>query len=289
MPTSSAQTSRRRRTSVAIGHDPTYPHGRRAIRRGPQSRWWNPWVSGDRPALPHPARASTTARSTSPTASRWRRRPTPTAYAVCATPHIRHDHDVRIAELPGASPSSTRRSQAAGTRARVLLGREVAETIVERLDDASCARFARRRRALAPARAAPGPLSDSLPATVDAPRATRAALPRRPPRAPPRARPRGAAGRARRAAARWSRRPPRTSSRRRPPTGCSPSRARASCTSLQRRALLARRPAGAPVGCPGAAGRDRTGRRPSRLGRARGAAGDRGRRGHRPAVRAGPA
>ena len=113
------------------------PHGRRAIRRGPQSRWWNPWVSGDRPALPHPAR-------------RRRRRPRPRrrvamaapgrrrrrSASICATPHIRHDHDVRIAELPGRVAELNAALAAAGPRAGVLPGGEVAETIVERLDDA---------------------------------------------------------------------------------------------------------------------------------------------------------
>jgi protein-tyrosine phosphatase len=87
---------------------------------------------------------------------------------VCATPHIRHDHDVRIAELPGRVAELNAALQAAGTRARVLPGGEVAETIVERLDDAELRALSlggTGRWVLLEPR--PGPLSDSLTATVD--------------------------------------------------------------------------------------------------------------------------
>jgi protein-tyrosine phosphatase len=87
---------------------------------------------------------------------------------VCATPHIRHDHDVRIAELPGRVGELNDALLAAGTRARVLPGAEVAETIVERLDDAELRALSLggtgRWLLLEPR---PGPLSDSLTATVD--------------------------------------------------------------------------------------------------------------------------
>jgi protein-tyrosine phosphatase len=87
---------------------------------------------------------------------------------VCATPHIRHDHDVRIAELPGRVAELNETLEVAGRRARVLLGAEVAETIVERLDDAELRALSLggggRWLLLEPR---PGPLSDSLTATVD--------------------------------------------------------------------------------------------------------------------------
>jgi protein-tyrosine phosphatase len=87
---------------------------------------------------------------------------------ICATPHIRHDHDVRIAELPGRVAELNEALRAAGTRARVLPGSEVAETIVERLDDAELRALSLagtgRWLLLEPR---PGPLSDSLSATVD--------------------------------------------------------------------------------------------------------------------------
>ena len=87
---------------------------------------------------------------------------------VCATPHIRHDHDVRIGELPARVSQLNDALRAAGARARVLPGGEVAETIVERLDDdelrAVSLGGAGRWLLLEPR---PGPLSDSLTATVD--------------------------------------------------------------------------------------------------------------------------
>jgi protein-tyrosine phosphatase len=87
---------------------------------------------------------------------------------VCATPHIRHDHDVRIGELPGRVAELNEALRAAGARARVLPGAEVAETIVERLDDADLCALSLgdggRWLLLEPR---PGPLSDSLTATVD--------------------------------------------------------------------------------------------------------------------------
>lgn len=56
--------------------------------------------------------------------------------AICATPHIRHDHDVRIAEIAGRVESLQAALDRHGTGVRVLPGGEVAETIVERLSDA---------------------------------------------------------------------------------------------------------------------------------------------------------
>lgn len=87
---------------------------------------------------------------------------------VCATPHIRHDHEVRIAELPSRVAELNVALAAAGISARVLCGGEVAETIVERLDDAELRPLSLGgggRWILLEPRA--GPLSDSLTATVD--------------------------------------------------------------------------------------------------------------------------
>jgi Capsular polysaccharide synthesis, CpsB/CapC len=55
---------------------------------------------------------------------------------VCATPHIRHDHRVRIADLVDRVAELNAALEDAGASARVLPGGEVAETIVEHLDDA---------------------------------------------------------------------------------------------------------------------------------------------------------
>jgi protein-tyrosine phosphatase len=55
--------------------------------------------------------------------------------AICATPHIRHDHDVRIAELPSRVAQVSAAIRAAGCRTLVLLGGEVAATALDGLDD----------------------------------------------------------------------------------------------------------------------------------------------------------
>ena len=54
---------------------------------------------------------------------------------VCATPHIRHDHDVRIAELPVRVAGLNEALERSGVAVRVVPGAEVAETIVEALGD----------------------------------------------------------------------------------------------------------------------------------------------------------
>jgi len=87
--------------------------------------------------------------------------------AICATPHIRHDHDVRIAELAGRVAALGEEFERREIPLRVLRGGEVAETIVGDLDDdelqAVC--LGGGRWILLEPR--PGPLSDSLEATVD--------------------------------------------------------------------------------------------------------------------------
>jgi protein-tyrosine phosphatase len=54
---------------------------------------------------------------------------------ICATPHIRHDHDVVIAELEGRVAAVNDALEAGGVRARVVPGGEVAETAVDGLGD----------------------------------------------------------------------------------------------------------------------------------------------------------
>lgn len=87
---------------------------------------------------------------------------------VCATPHIRHDHDVRIAEVADRVAELNAALLDNGVQARVLPGGEVAETIVKDLDDAELRAVTLggggRWILLEPR---PGPLSDSFPATVD--------------------------------------------------------------------------------------------------------------------------
>ena len=87
---------------------------------------------------------------------------------VCATPHIRHDHDVRIAELAGRVERLARAVREAGVPVAVLTGGEVSETVVDRLSDdelhAVSLGGGGRWILLEPR---PGPLSDSLSAGVD--------------------------------------------------------------------------------------------------------------------------
>lgn len=54
---------------------------------------------------------------------------------IAATPHIRHDHDVRIAELPDRVAELNEEISKAGLSVRVLVGGEVAETALDGLDE----------------------------------------------------------------------------------------------------------------------------------------------------------
>lgn len=54
---------------------------------------------------------------------------------ICATPHIRHDHDVRIHELPDRLAVLNEALARSGLATRASSGGEVAETIVEHLTD----------------------------------------------------------------------------------------------------------------------------------------------------------
>lgn len=82
---------------------------------------------------------------------------------VCATPHIRHDHDVRIHELPERLRELADVLDAAGCRTRVLPGGEVAVSSLDGLDDRELRAVTLggggRWILLEPV---PGPLDDSL-------------------------------------------------------------------------------------------------------------------------------
>lgn len=81
---------------------------------------------------------------------------------VCATPHIRHDHDVRIAELAARVEDLNSRLRMADLPLSVLPGGEVAEMAVEGLTDEELgvvALGAGRWILLEPR---PGPLTDTL-------------------------------------------------------------------------------------------------------------------------------
>jgi protein-tyrosine phosphatase len=82
--------------------------------------------------------------------------------AICATPHIRHDHDVRIEEVAGRVEALNAHLAEEGIPVEVLTGGEVAETAVEALSEEELARVslgAGRWILLEPA---PGPLGESL-------------------------------------------------------------------------------------------------------------------------------
>jgi protein-tyrosine phosphatase len=82
--------------------------------------------------------------------------------AVCATPHIRHDHDVRIEQLAGRVRGLNARLEQELVAVRILQGGEVAETAVEGLSEEELARVALGDGSWILLEPAPGPLDDSL-------------------------------------------------------------------------------------------------------------------------------
>ncbi|HEY7950384.1 MAG TPA: CpsB/CapC family capsule biosynthesis tyrosine phosphatase [Solirubrobacterales bacterium] len=81
---------------------------------------------------------------------------------VCATPHIRHDHDVRIEEVGGRVEALNDRLRAQGIPVTVLQGGEVAETAVEDLGEEELGRVALGSGRWILLEPASGPLSDTL-------------------------------------------------------------------------------------------------------------------------------
>jgi protein-tyrosine phosphatase len=82
--------------------------------------------------------------------------------AICATPHIRHDHDVRIEQLAGRVEAVNERLREEDVPVTVLQGGEVAETAVEDLSEAELERVALGDGKWILLEPAPGALSDSL-------------------------------------------------------------------------------------------------------------------------------
>jgi protein-tyrosine phosphatase len=82
--------------------------------------------------------------------------------AVCATPHIRHDHDVRIEELAGRVRGLNARLEQELVAVRILQGGEVAETAVEGLSEEELAQVALGSGNWILLEPAPGPLGDSF-------------------------------------------------------------------------------------------------------------------------------
>lgn len=82
--------------------------------------------------------------------------------AICATPHIRHDHDVRIAEVAGRVEALNRHLRGEGIPVTVLQGGEVAETAVDELSEEELSQVVLGSGRWVLLEPAPGPLGDSL-------------------------------------------------------------------------------------------------------------------------------
>jgi protein-tyrosine phosphatase len=85
---------------------------------------------------------------------------------VCATPHIRHDHDVRIEQIAERVEELNRALRDEGMPVEILQGGEVAETAVEGLSEEELSRVALGGGRWILLEPAPGPLSDTLIARV---------------------------------------------------------------------------------------------------------------------------
>jgi protein-tyrosine phosphatase len=87
--------------------------------------------------------------------------------AICATPHIRHDHDVRIEEVANRVESLNRHLRGEEIPVEVLCGGEVAETAVEGLSPEELERVSLGDGRWVLLEPAPGPLGESLAARVE--------------------------------------------------------------------------------------------------------------------------
>jgi protein-tyrosine phosphatase len=88
--------------------------------------------------------------------------------SICATPHIRHDHDVRIPELAGRVADLNQELARRGTRVRTLVGGEVAETAVAGLERSELAEVGLAGGHWILLEPGPGPLGESLQAAARA-------------------------------------------------------------------------------------------------------------------------
>jgi protein-tyrosine phosphatase len=87
-------------------------------------------------------------------------------HTICATPHIRHDHEVRIDELPARIEELSAAVRAAGCRTRILPGGEVAVTGLDRLDDGALANVTLGGSGWILLEPAPGPLDGGFERSV---------------------------------------------------------------------------------------------------------------------------
>jgi protein-tyrosine phosphatase len=86
--------------------------------------------------------------------------------AICATPHIRHDHDVRIHEVAGRVDAVNRRLREEGVPVAVLTGGEVAVTAAEGLSEEELVQVSLGDGRWILLEPAPGPLDERLLACV---------------------------------------------------------------------------------------------------------------------------
>jgi protein-tyrosine phosphatase len=82
--------------------------------------------------------------------------------AICATPHIRHYHDVRIEELAERVRGLNEKLEQEFIAVKILQGGEVAETAVEGLSEEELAQVSLGDGGWILLEPAPGPLDDSL-------------------------------------------------------------------------------------------------------------------------------
>ncbi|HVD86102.1 MAG TPA: CpsB/CapC family capsule biosynthesis tyrosine phosphatase [Solirubrobacterales bacterium] len=82
--------------------------------------------------------------------------------AVCATPHIRHDHDVRIEELAGRVHGLNVKLEQEMIAVKILQGGEVAETAVEGLSKEELGQVSLGGGDWILLEPAPGPLGETL-------------------------------------------------------------------------------------------------------------------------------
>ncbi len=87
--------------------------------------------------------------------------------AVCATPHIRDDHDVRIQELPARIEELQRELDRRGVRVRIVQGGEVAQFAADGLSKGHLREVSLNCGGWILLEPGPGPMADELPALAE--------------------------------------------------------------------------------------------------------------------------
>jgi protein-tyrosine phosphatase len=87
--------------------------------------------------------------------------------AVCATPHIRDDHDVRIEELAERTDALQRELDRHGVGVRIVQGGEVSQLAADGLSERQLREVSLGGGCWILLEPAPGPIADELPATAE--------------------------------------------------------------------------------------------------------------------------